>query len=115
MVTIKPTKIEKGTKIVCPLCKSVIGEFLRDLHSGEIITENHIKIYGVEVKKGDEMRCPKCKFPYAVVLPIGAVIHTEHGWTPQVYPEKVLTWMVIMYLHERGLWLKEWDKYLKEK
>jgi len=59
MVTIKPTKIEKGTKIVCPLCKSVIGEFLRDLHSGEIITENHIKIYGVEVKKGDEMRCPR--------------------------------------------------------
>ena len=107
--------IKRGTKIVCPLCKKVIGEFVRDVESGELLGTSNIVIYGRELKSGDEMKCPHCGFPYCVDVQIGsiigAVVHTEHGWVPESLNNIVMT-LLMPFLHEKGLWKEEWDKYL---
>jgi len=107
--------VRRGTRIVCPLCRKVIGEFVRDVESGELLGTSNIVIYGREVKRGDEMRCPHCGFPYCVDVKIGntigAVVHTERGWLPESLSTLVMVFLM-PFLHEKGLWREEWDKYL---
>jgi DNA-directed RNA polymerase subunit RPC12/RpoP len=83
-------RIEKGTKIVCPKCKAMIGEFKRTVRGGELLKTEDINFFIGNFKEGDYADCPKCGFPYAVELAKGAVIHTEKGWLPTGIPTKAL-------------------------
>ena len=103
--------IKRGTKIICPLCKRVIGEVTRDIKMGDVFDSTNIVIYGKEVKDGDPMICPYCGFPFCVETTIGAAIRTEHGWIPECVNDMVMP-LLIHYLQQKGLWRKEWDKYL---
>jgi DNA-directed RNA polymerase subunit RPC12/RpoP len=83
-------RIEKGTKIVCPKCKAVIGEFKRTVRGGEVLKTEDINFFIGNFKDGDYADCPKCGFPYGVELAVGGVIHTEKGWLPMGIPTKAL-------------------------
>jgi predicted RNA-binding Zn-ribbon protein involved in translation (DUF1610 family) len=83
-------RIGKGTKIVCPKCGAIIGEFKRRVKGGELLKVEDINFFMGNFKSGDPADCPKCGFPYAVVLNFGAVIHTEKGWLPTGIPTKAL-------------------------
>ena len=103
--------IRKGTKIVCPLCRRIIGEFTRDIKKGDVLGAENIAIYGRQVRNGEPMICPHCGFPFCVETTIGAVIHTEYGWIPECVNDIVMPFL-IEFLKKRGLWRKEWDAYL---
>jgi len=114
--------IARGTKIVCPLCESIIGEFEKDLHSREIIGVEHIRLYDAELHEGDEMLCPKCGFPFCVdTHPFAALVfveeETEKGakryWMPFEFPNQLVLPYIIRYLKKIGRWRSEWDKYFK--
>jgi len=105
--------IEKGTKVVCPLCRRVVGEFARDLRRGEVITPEHIALAKGEAREGEEMLCPHCGFPFSVVTAIGTLIHTERGWEPFGFPTNLLMPELINYLKQKGRWRREWDEYLR--
>jgi len=107
------TIVRKGTKIVCPLCKRVIGEVTEDLRSGDVISGKNIRIYGVELKIGDRLLCPYCGFPFGVETPLGGLIHTEHGWAPKLFPDDAFTSLVIGTMYRLGMWRREWDEYLR--
>jgi predicted RNA-binding Zn-ribbon protein involved in translation (DUF1610 family) len=83
-------RIEKGTKIVCPKCGALIGEFKRTVRGGEVLRTEDINFFMGDFKDGDYADCPECGFPYAVELAIGAVIHTGEGWLPMGIPTKAL-------------------------
>jgi len=83
-------RIEKGTKIVCPKCKAIIGEFKKTVRGGEILKAEDMEFFMGDFKDGDYADCPECGFPYAVELVVGAVIHTEKGWLPMGIPTKAL-------------------------
>lgn len=83
-------KIEKGTKIICPKCEVLIGEFKRTVRGGEVLKTEDINFFIGNFKEGDYADCPKCGFPYGVELAVGAVIHTEKGWLPMGIPTKAL-------------------------
>jgi len=106
--------IKRGTKIVCPLCGETVGEVAKDLHFGDIVDVDNIRIYGAEVRKGEELRCPKCNFPLAVDTRVGALIHTEKGWMPGRIPTNAFLPFVVAYLQKTGMWEGEWDKYFEE-
>jgi len=113
--------IEKGTKLVCPLCRKTIGEIAKDLRGGDTVMPEHLTIYGKEVKMGDDMICPSCEFPYAVdiaslldpcVKPV-SVIHTECGWLPRVDEIRWVPSSLEASLRRRKRWRSEWDKLIK--
>ena len=104
--------IPKGTKLVCPLCGSVVGEAVNDLMYGEVVRSEDVLIYGVELKNGDELRCPKCGFPIGVETLVGSFIHTEEGWMPLKLPTRSLLPDVCRFLKLEGEWKEEWDKLL---
>jgi predicted RNA-binding Zn-ribbon protein involved in translation (DUF1610 family) len=83
-------KIEKGTKVVCPKCGALIGEFKRTMRGGEVVKADDVEFYIGNFKDGDYADCPRCGFPYAVELAVGAVVHTEKGWLPMGMPTKAL-------------------------
>jgi len=83
-------KIKKRTKIICPKCGVLIGEFKRTVKGGEVLKTEDINFFMGNFKDGDCADCPKCGFPYAVELTIGGVIHTEKGWLPMGIPTKAL-------------------------
>jgi len=101
--------IKKGTKIVCPNCRVVVGEFLKDVRGGKVITEESIIIYGVKLKKGMETLCPRCGFPLGVDVHLFgdefSLIHTEYGW--RINPVPIL-------LSDEYI-MKEIKKMLKER
>jgi len=87
----RPEVVKQNTKIVCPACHSIIGEFTKDAQWGSILSEKNILIYGMKIEKGTEMLCPKCRFPYGVDISMMstefAIIHTENGWMLNPFPE----------------------------
>jgi DNA-directed RNA polymerase subunit RPC12/RpoP len=83
-------KIEEGTKIVCPKCKVLIGEFKRTVRGGEILKAEDINFFIGNFKNGDYADCPKCGFPFMVILIGGGVVHTEKGWLPMGIPTETL-------------------------
>jgi predicted RNA-binding Zn-ribbon protein involved in translation (DUF1610 family) len=87
---IKVPQIEKGTKIICPKCKVLIGEFKRTVRGGEILMAEDINFFVGNFKNGDYFDCPKCGFPFGVEIAAGGVIHTERGWLPMGIPTEVL-------------------------
>jgi predicted RNA-binding Zn-ribbon protein involved in translation (DUF1610 family) len=93
-------KIEKGTKIVCPRCGAIIGEFKRTVRGGEVMKVDDITFYVGNFKDGDCADCPKCGFPYAVEIRTGVVIHTEKGWFPSGIPTKALIPAIERFLKE---------------
>jgi len=125
---LRGVEIEKGTKIVCPLCKKEVGYFKRTLKVGEIISVKHIHIYNVKLKEGEELLCPYCGFPltievsfaqyletrkgYKYLVYHGLLIHTNRGWMPfEIIDKKPLT-RLVEWLKRAGRWRKEWGKYL---
>jgi len=106
--------IRRGTKIVCPLCKRVIGEFIKDVKEEDTLNAKNIRIYGREVKNGEPMTCPYCGFPYCMDSVIGSFIHTEKGWMPPLFPDHFIMTSIMEFLTRKKMWEKEWDKYLKE-
>jgi len=106
--------IPKGKRIVCPLCRTIIGEVIKDLHWGGTITSDSIKLYDKELKSGDEMLCPKCNFPFSVdILVFGkrcAFMHTEDGFIPDFYPfEEVMKGIRVLF-KKTGKWRSKWDE-----
>jgi predicted RNA-binding Zn-ribbon protein involved in translation (DUF1610 family) len=93
--------VEKGTKLVCPKCKTVIGEFKRAMRGGEVIRAEDVNFFVGDFKDGDEMVCPRCGFPYSVTIELGALVHTEKGWLPIPVPTEVLMPTIKRYLRER--------------
>jgi len=83
--------VKQNTKIVCPACHSIIGEFTKDVQWGSILSEKNILIYGMKIEKGMQMLCPKCGFPYGVDVSMMdtefSIIHTENGWMLNPFPE----------------------------
>ena len=106
--------IKKGTKIVCPLCDTEIGEVAKNINYGEILSSKNLTIYEAELKDRQLMLCPKCGFPYCVELDIGAVISTEHGWLPIKIPRVTLLPYIVCYLKRKNLWKKEWGIYFED-
>ena len=98
MVVGSDVRIPRGLKIVCPRCLKVIGEVLKDLRAGDVIDENCIKIYGVKLKKGDALECPRCKFPVAIDTRMGAFIYTDKGWMPSGKPIGIPTDIMLFLL-----------------
>jgi DNA-directed RNA polymerase subunit RPC12/RpoP len=98
--------IEEGTKIICPKCKVLIGEFKRRIRGGEILKVEDINFFIGNFKNGDYADCPKCGFPFIVILTIGGVVHTEKGWLPIGIPTEVL-------IPEIDAFLKKLKKYVK--
>jgi len=105
----KSVAVRKGLKIVCPSCKSIVGEALRDVEWGEILTEENITIYDAQLKEGDKIVCPKCGFPLCVETPLGALLHTEEGWMPLRLPTESILPDICEFLKKRGIWRKEWN------
>jgi len=109
----RPIIIKKGMIIVCPLCRRNIGKFTRDVRAREVISEDSMIIHGRKLKKGDEMICPHCEFPFSVDTVVGAVIHTERGWLPGVVPEEPHgDWLpseIEYFLKRKKRWKPEWD------
>jgi len=110
--------IKKGKRIVCPLCRSVIGEVIKDLDYGDIITSDSIKLYEKELRTGEEMECPECEFPFSVdILVLGekcAFMHTEDGWIPDFYPFVEVMKGIREFLEKKGKWRSKWDKMWKK-
>ncbi|RLE84555.1 MAG: hypothetical protein DRJ67_10385, partial [Thermoprotei archaeon] len=79
-----------------------------------MIDVDDVAIYGVELRRGDEMRCPKCGFPLGIDTKIGTFIHTERGWLPFELPTSALLPFIYQYMKRKGLWREEWDEYFEE-
>jgi len=105
--------IGRGTKIICPKCKTVIGRFKNEKAIGRIISVDDIEFYVGNFKKGDKMLCPKCGFPWGVTLivatsmgiSITCSVHTRRGWIPPKIPTKALIPVIERFLKrlkERG-------------
>jgi DNA-directed RNA polymerase subunit RPC12/RpoP len=94
--------IEEGTKIICPKCKVLIGEFKRKVRGGEVLKVEDINFFIGDFKNGDYAICPKCGFPFMVILTIGGVIHTEKGWLPIGIPTEILTSKIESYLKKKN-------------
>ena len=106
--------IKKNTKVICPLCGAEVGKITRNVKYGEVMGEDNLEIYDVKLKKGDYVLCPKCGFPLAVETVYGTLIHTEEGWDPLKIPTGALIPYIYKYMKEKGLWKKDWDKYLRK-
>jgi DNA-directed RNA polymerase subunit RPC12/RpoP len=87
---IKIPQLEKGTKIVCPKCKVLIGEFKRTVRGGEVLMAEDINFFVGNFKNGDYLECPKCGFLFGVEIVTGGVIYTDKGWLPIRIPTKAL-------------------------
>jgi len=106
--------IRRGTKIICPKCKTVIGKFKREKSIGRIISVDDIEFYMGEFKKGDKMLCPKCGFPWGVIMivttsmgiSITCSVHTSKGWVPPRIPSKELTKEIELFLKKKGCKVK---------
>jgi len=107
--------IKSGTKITCPLCGVVVGEVVKDIGSGDVLSKDNIKVYGDAWSEGDEMTCVKCGFPVCVEMVCGAVLHTEDGWQPLGLPSSALFPFIYDYLKKHGRWRREWDELLRAK
>jgi len=51
--------IPKGTKIICPNCKTEIAIVQRDIHLGDAVMAKDFEGIGFEIKAGDTPQCPK--------------------------------------------------------
>jgi DNA-directed RNA polymerase subunit RPC12/RpoP len=88
--TIELPQVEKGTKIICPKCGVLIGEFKRTIRGGEIVKAEDIEFFMGNFKNGDYADCPRCGFPFMVELVAGGQVSTEKGWLPLGIPTKAL-------------------------
>jgi DNA-directed RNA polymerase subunit RPC12/RpoP len=90
--------IERGEEVVCPKCKTVIGEFKKEKAIGEVIGVEDIQFYVGDFKKGDKMLCPRCGFPWGVSMMVATSmglflthsVHTRRGWVPPKVPTEEL-------------------------
>jgi predicted RNA-binding Zn-ribbon protein involved in translation (DUF1610 family) len=106
--------IRRGTKIICPKCKAVIGKFKKEKAIGQIIGADDIEFYVGDFKKGDKMLCPKCGSPWGVSLLVATsmglflthYIHTNRGWIPPKIPTKELLREVERFMKKKGYKVK---------
>ena len=114
--TVRRVVIKKGEKLVCPLCRRVLGEFKRDKYAWEIIKTGDIEWYGRAWKNGDYMVCPYCGFPVGVtVFNDAGIVHTGHGWMPKLYDDYVIMILIRDALLRWGMWRGEWEEVFHER
>lgn len=72
--------VKPGTKVTCPKCRMVVGEFLREPKVGDIIDFSLIQPLNHEPPDRSPMICFKCGEPYGVHTNGYFQLHTEYGW-----------------------------------
>jgi predicted RNA-binding Zn-ribbon protein involved in translation (DUF1610 family) len=110
--------VGRGTKIICPKCKTVIGRFKNEKAIGRIISVDDIEFYVGNFKKGDKALCPKCGFPWSVTIMVATsigyfitpTVHTRRGWIPPRIPSKELTKEIEHFLKKKGYKVKDHGK-----
>jgi len=71
--------LTKGTKILCPRKRHLIGTLNRDVNTGEIFGVNRIDFEsGQERVAGEPSKCKLCSSVYF----IQNKLYTDNGWLP---------------------------------